>query len=366
MKVLVTGAAGFIGMHVILALLSQGEDVVGVDNLNDFYDPRLKLARLAHIEEHGHAPRFRFHRINIADAFALNSIFEQHSFDIVIHLAAQAGVRHSLDNPGVYIESNITGFLNILEAMRAQVTRHDGSRHPIQHFLYASSSSVYGGNTKLPFHEDDPVDQPVSLYAATKKTNELMAHTYAHLFRIPSTGLRFFTVYGPWGRPDMAYFSFAKAILDGKPIKLYNYGNMQRDFTYITDVIESLMRVIDVRPTNLPSNGSFSFDTLAPHQVLNIGSRHPEKIHVLISSLEDALSKRATIELAEMQPGDVPQTYADTERLKDTVGFEPVTRLNAGIYEFASWFLDFHSIDNRTQLNRRFQKRKVPKQTLSI
>lgn len=343
MKVLVTGVAGFIGMYAALALLRRGDEVVGVDNLNDFYDPSLKLARLAHIEEHGHASRFSFHRINIADAVAIKALFSSHSFDIVIHLAAQAGVRHSLDNPGVYIESNITGFLNLLEAMRAQITRSEDSRHPIQHFLYASSSSVYGGNTKLPFHEDDPVDQPVSLYAATKKSNELMAHTYSHLFRIPSTGLRFFTVYGPWGRPDMAYFSFAKAIINGEPIRLFNYGNMERDFTYIGDVIDSLMKVIDAKPTNRLSSGSFSFDSHAPHQLLNIGSRRPEKIHALIRALEEVFSKRANIELAEMQPGDVPKTYADTRRLREIIGTEPMTRLNAGISEFGHWFLKFYA-----------------------
>jgi len=287
-KYLVTGAAGFIGMHTSLALLSRGDAVVGFDNLNAYYDPTLKEARLSAIRGHASAANFEFVRGDLSDAAAVKAVFDAHRFDGVINLAAQAGVRYSLQNPQAYVDSNLTGFVNILEGVR---------RQPSAHLVYASSSSVYGGNKKLPFAETDRVDRPVSLYAATKKANELMAHTYSHLFGIPATGLRFFTVYGPWGRPDMAAFIFTKAILAGEPITVFNHGKMQRDFTYIDDIVQGVVRALDKPPKPEPSTGDFAFEMMAPHLVLNIGNHNPEKLTDFIAAIEDALGIKAKMDL---------------------------------------------------------------------
>ena len=326
MRVLVTGAAGFIGFHVVLQLLARGDEVIGIDNLNDYYDPALKHARLAEIQQADNAKNFAFHPIDIADAVALNAIFSQQKIERVIHLAAQAGVRYSLINPHSYVQSNLVGFVNILEACR---------HHPVEHLVYASSSSVYGGNEKMPFSESDQVDHPVSLYAATKKSNELMAHTYSHLYQIPTTGLRFFTVYGPWGRPDMSPFLFADAILNNKPIKVFNHGDMMRDFTYVDDIVEGVIRVSDKIAT--PDSGK-----TAPYRIFNIGNHQPEQLMDFIGLMEQAFGKVAEKEFLPMQPGDVKATYADTQALEDWVGFKPSTSLKAGVKLFADWYKDFY------------------------
>jgi UDP-glucuronate 4-epimerase len=330
MKVLVTGAAGFIGMHVARRLLERGDTVVGLDNLNNYYDVNLKLARLKQLEH----PNFTFHKLDVADGPAIDRLFAANGFERVVHLAAQAGVRYSLTNPHEYVRSNITGFLNILEACR---------HHPVQHLVYASSSSVYGGNTRLPFRESDNVDHPVSLYAASKKSNELFAHTYSHLFGIPSTGLRFFTVYGPWGRPDMALFLFTKAILAGEPVNVFNHGKMQRDFTYIDDIVEGVVRTLDRAPQPDPS---FATDTpdpahsWAPYQVLNIGNHGPAGLLEYLDALEAALGKKAERNYLPMQPGDVPATFADTTLLTAWTGYKPGTPITEGIRRFVNWHLD--------------------------
>jgi len=317
MKILVTGAAGFIGMHVCQRLLARGEDVIGIDNLNNYYDVSLKEARLAQLRNHS---GFRFSRIDISDRVEVGKLFDQERPQRVVHLAAQAGVRYSLTNPHAYVDSNLVGFVNILE----------GCRHAqVQHLIYASSSSVYGGNTKTPFSETDSVDQPVSLYAATKKANELMAHAYSHLYNIPATGLRFFTVYGPWGRPDMAYFSFTQAILEGRPIDVFNHGQLQRDFTYIDDITEGVVRVLD-KPATL--------DAGVPHRVFNIGNHKPVALLVFIETLEKALGRVAIKNFLPMQPGDVHATYADTRQLQEWVGFTPNTPLQEGIEKFVAWY----------------------------
>lgn len=326
MRVLVTGAAGFIGFHVVLQLLARGDEVIGIDNLNDYYDPALKHARLAEILQADNSKNFAFHPIDIADADALNAIFSQQKIERVIHLAAQAGVRYSLINPHSYVQSNLVGFVNILEACR---------HHPVEHLVYASSSSVYGGNEKMPFSESDQVDHPVSLYAATKKSNELMAHTYSHLYQIPTTGLRFFTVYGPWGRPDMSPFLFADAILNNKPIKVFNHGDMMRDFTYVDDIVEGVIRVSDKIAT--PESGK-----TAPYRIFNIGNHQPEQLMDFIGLMEQAFGKVAEKEFLPMQPGDVKATYADTKALEDWVGFKPSTSLKAGVKLFADWYKDFY------------------------
>lgn len=335
-KILVTGAAGFIGMHTSAFLLDRGEEVVGLDNLNAYYDPGLKEARLAKLQAHPNASRFEFVKADLADADAVAQVFKQHRFDGVIHLAAQAGVRYSLQNPQAYVDSNVTGFVNILE----------GVRHHTQdcHLVYASSSSVYGGNKKLPFAETDRVDHPVSLYAATKKANELMAHTYSHLFRIPATGLRFFTVYGPWGRPDMAAFIFARAILSGEPITVFNHGNMERDFTYIDDIVQGVVRVLDQPPVAELSTGEFAFERMAPHRVLNIGNHHPEPLTEFICAIEDALGVKAKQNLQPIQPGDVPATYAETSALRALTGFAPSTPLREGIARFVAWYREYYKV----------------------
>jgi UDP-glucuronate 4-epimerase len=344
-KILVTGAAGFIGMHTAEALLARGDRVVGLDNLNAYYDPALKEARLQRLKSLPNAKGFSFIRAELSDAKAIAEVFESYVFDGVIHLAAQAGVRYSLKNPQAYVDSNLTGFLNILEGMRHQRERlGDEKAGRARHLVYASSSSVYGGNKKLPFAETDRVDHPVSLYAATKKANELMAHTYSHLFRIPATGLRFFTVYGPWGRPDMAAFVFTKAILAGSPITVFNHGNMQRDFTFIDDIVQGVIRALDHPPLAEPSTGDFAFDTMAPHRVFNIGNHNPEPLTKFIAAIEDALGIKAKRDFQSLQPGDVPVTYAETSALRALTGFAPATPLRVGIQRFVDWYRLYYKI----------------------
>ena len=334
MRVLVTGAAGFIGMHVALALLRRGDEVVGLDNLNDYYDVGLKQARLAQLLAR---PGFRFERLDIADTAATLACFAGGGFERVVHLAAQAGVRYSVTHPHAYAQSNLVGFLNVLEGCR-----HDA----VKHLVYASSSSVYGGNTKLPFSEQDRVDHPVSLYAATKKANELMAHSYSHLYGLPSTGARFFTVYGPWGRPDMAYFAFTRAILAGEPIAVFNHGHMSRDFTYIDDIVAGVLGVLDAPPVALAcpaGEPSASAASGAPYRVLNIGSHQPVPLLDFIAALEHALGRRARLDLQAMQPGDVPATYADVSALQALTGSaRPAMSLGEGVRRFVDWYRAYH------------------------
>jgi UDP-glucuronate 4-epimerase len=321
MKVLVTGCAGFIGMHTSQRLLERGDEVIGVDNLNDYYDVGLKEARLNQLAPH---PKFRFVRLDISDTQGVAEIFRDHEFHGAINLAAQAGVRYSLVNPHAYVQSNLVGFVNLLE----------GCRHnKVGHFVYASSSSVYGGNTKLPFSEHDSVDHPVSLYAATKKSNELMAHTYSHLFGLATTGLRFFTVYGPWGRPDMALFLFTKAILEGRPIDVFNHGKMQRDFTYVDDIVEGVVRVLDAAPANTP-----------PYKLYNIGNNEPVELTRFIDILEECLGRKAERRLLPMQPGDVPATFADVDALVRDVGFRPSTPIEEGVRRFTDWYREYYGL----------------------
>ena len=328
-RVLVTGVAGFIGSHVALRLLEQGSEVVGIDNLNDYYDVSLKRARLARIT--GNA-RFQFHELDITDRGAMAALFLAGGFDRVVHLAAQAGVRYSLENPSAYTDTNITGFLHVLEGCR---------QARVEHLVYASSSSVYGSNTDLPFRTSDSVDHPISLYAATKKANELMAHTYSHLFDIPTTGLRFFTVYGPWGRPDMSVFLFTKAILAGLPINVFNHGQMQRDFTYVDDIVEGVVRVLDLVPTPRAVPGSTS---RAPYRIFNIGNNSPVELMHMIEILESALGRPAVKNMLPMQAGDVPATYADVEDLERAVGFRPATPLREGLARFVEWYRAYHNV----------------------
>jgi UDP-glucuronate 4-epimerase len=324
MKILLTGAAGFIGAATALRLLARGDEVVGLDNLNDYYDPALKQSRLAQLTPHA---GFRFVQMDVADRPGMAQLFATEGFDRVVHLAAQAGVRYSLQNPNAYVDSNLVGFMNVLEGCR---------HHAVAHLVYASSSSVYGGNTKMPFSEGDPVDHPVSLYAATKKANELMAHSYSHLYNIPTTGLRFFTVYGPWGRPDMAPMLFTDAILSGHPIKVFNHGNMRRDFTYIDDIVEGVLRVLDRAATAL--------DSTAPYRVFNIGNNQPVQLMDFIGCIEKSLGKTAEKQMLPMQDGDVPVTFADTQALQDWVGFAPSTPLDVGIQRFAEWYCAYHKV----------------------
>ncbi|MEH6590034.1 MAG: NAD-dependent epimerase [Halioglobus sp.] len=331
MRVLVTGAAGFIGFHVSQKLLARGDTVVGLDNLNDYYAVSLKEARLALLQGQDN---FSFVRAGLEDREAVEGLFEEHNFDAVVNLAAQAGVRYSLENPRAYIDSNIVGFTNILECCR---------HHNIGHLVYASSSSVYGMNSSMPFSVHDNVDHPMSLYAASKKSNELMAHTYSHLFGVPTTGLRFFTVYGPWGRPDMALFLFTKAILAGEPIKVFNNGQMQRDFTYIDDIVEGVIRVMD-RPAT--PNGEWSSaapdpgTSSAPYRIFNIGNNNPVLLMDFIGAIENALGKTAEKELLPMQPGDVAATYADIDALVDAVDYHPATPVQVGIDRFIAWYME--------------------------
>jgi UDP-glucuronate 4-epimerase len=334
MKILITGVAGFIGLHVAQRLLGQGHHVVGIDNLNDYYAVALKEARLKQLVD---LPGFRFERMDLVDGHALTTLFAREGFTHIVHLAAQAGVRYSLQNPHAYINSNVTGFLNILE----------GARHAsVEHLVYASSSSVYGTNTHIPWNEKDAVDHPASLYAATKKSNELMAHAYSHLFNIPSTGLRFFTVYGPWGRPDMAYFKFTRAILAGEPIAVFNQGYMQRDFTYVDDIVEGVVRVLIKPATAHPQFNRAAPDAAssdAPWRLYNIGNQQPVALNVLIETLERHLGRRAIQELMPMQAGDVEATFADGARLTEAVGALPHTSLETGIEQFVSWYRSYYA-----------------------
>ena len=335
MKILITGVAGFIGFHVAERLLAQGHVVVGLDNLNDYYEVSLKLARLARIESR---PNFRFIRLDLADRAAMAELFAREKFERVIHLGAQAGVRYSIDNPHAYADANLVGHLNVLEGCR---------QNGVGHLLYASSSSVYGLNRKTPFSTSDSVDHPVSLYAATKKANELMSHSYAHLYDLPTTGLRFFTVYGPWGRPDMALFKFTQAILAGHPIDLYNQGDMRRDFTYIDDIAEAVVRLMTVIPTRNPDwtveSGSPA-ESSAPYRVYNIGNSQPVQLTEFIHELELALGVSAKMNLLPMQPGDVLETSADTSALAAAIGFKPHTPLADGLARFVGWYRDYYRL----------------------
>jgi UDP-glucuronate 4-epimerase len=335
MKILVTGAAGFIGMHVSLLLLARGDRVVGLDNLNDYYSPELKQDRLSRLLP---SAGFRFVKMDVADRAGMASLFAEERFDRVVHLAAQAGVRYSLVNPYAYIDSNVVGFMNVLEGCR-----HAG----VKHLVYASSSSVYGGNTKMPFSEHDNIDHPVSMYAATKKANELMAHTYSHLFGLPTTGLRFFTVYGPWGRPDMALFLFAKAILEDRPIDVFNHGQMVRDFTYVDDIAEGVVRVLD-----RPAAADPAFDSAAPdparsnspYRVFNIGNSDPVRLMDFIESIEQSLGKPAVKNFLPLQDGDVPATFADVSELADWTGFKPATPVREGVGRFVNWYRSYYGV----------------------
>ncbi len=335
MKILVTGAAGFIGFHLCRTLLERGEEVVGLDCINDYYDVNLKYGRLAelgiekeHIEYANYTTskkysNFRFLKLRLEDRDNLQALFEKEKFNKVMNLAAQAGVRYSITNPYAYVDSNLVGFVNLLECCR---------NYPVRHFIYASSSSVYGTNAKVPFSEDDRVDNPVSLYAATKKANELMAHVYAHLYGIATTGLRFFTVYGPWGRPDMAPILFANAISKGEPIKVFNNGNLSRDFTYIDDIIEGTIRVIDRIPTNSPA-----------YKIYNIGCGHPTQLMDFIHTIEHCMGTKAKMNMQPMQPGDVYQTYADTTKLEKEIGYKPKVKLTEGIDKFIKWYKTYNN-----------------------
>jgi UDP-glucuronate 4-epimerase len=332
-KILITGAAGFIGYHLSKRLLERGDEVVGLDNLNDYYDVNLKLSRLQQLK---FEKRFKPVRIDLVDRDEMAKLFSEEKFDVAVNLAGQAGVRYSLVNPHSYTDSNITGFLNVLE----------GCRHnKVSHLVFASSSSVYGANTKMPFSVHHNVDHPVSLYAATKKANELMAHTYAGLYKVPCTGLRFFTVYGPWGRPDMALFLFTKAILEGRPIDVFNHGKMRRDFTYIDDIVSGVVRVIDKVPAPDPQwdgNRPDSATSFAPYRLYNIGNNNPVDLMKFIEILEDCLGKKAEKNLLPIQPGDVPATYADVDDLVKDVGFKPATGLEVGIRDFVDWYKGYY------------------------
>ncbi len=333
MHVLVTGVAGFIGHHLALRLLARGDSVVGIDNLNDYYDVKLKENRLKRFPADA---KFSFRKLDITHRSDVQALFEEQKFDAVVNLAAQAGVRYSITNPHAYIDANIVGFINLIE----------GARHTsVKHFVFASSSSVYGANTRLPLSEDDNVDHPLSLYAATKKANELMAHSYANLFQLPCTGLRFFTVYGPWGRPDMALFKFTKAILADEPIQVFNHGNMVRDFTYIDDIVEGVVRVVDATAVPDPTwsgdspNPAISY---APYRIFNIGNNNPVQLMRYINALEDCLGKKAKMDMLPMQPGDVPATAADVSRLQNAVDFRPKTEVETGIAKFVDWYRSYY------------------------
>lgn len=333
--VLVTGAAGFIGFHLVKRLLDRGDEVIGIDNLNGYYDVQLKRARLAQLLRY---PSFRFYKADIADEVAVNQLFAEWRPQSVVNLAAQAGVRYSLQNPSVYIQTNMVGFGNILEGCR---------HHEVQHLVFASSSSVYGANTQMPFSVHDNVDHPISLYAASKKANELMAHTYSHLFSLPVTGLRFFTVYGPWGRPDMALFLFTKAILEERPIDVFNCGKMQRDFTYVEDVVEGVSRVLDRPPTPNPEWTAHRPDpgsSYAPYRIYNIGNTHPVDLLHFIEILEECLQKKAKKNLLPLQPGDVPVTFADVDSLIRDTGFKPNTSIEVGIRHFVDWYRSYYRV----------------------
>jgi UDP-glucuronate 4-epimerase len=329
MKVLVTGAAGFIGFHLSMALLDRNNNVVGIDNLNDYYDPALKTSRLNQIAKHPNYSKFEFIKADISDRELMEKLFSTHSFDVVVNLAAQAGVRYSLENPNAYVDSNLVGFVNILEGCRSSKVRH---------LVYASSSSVYGMNVKQPFSSDDRVDYPISLYAATKKSNELMAHTYSHLYSIPTTGLRFFTVYGPYGRPDMAYYKFTKAIDKNETINVFNSGQMQRDFTYIDDIIAGVVSAMDNPPK--PQNDDLT-TSKSRYKIYNIGNNSPVPLRKFIATIEDALGKKAIEKMLPMQPGDVPITYADIDPIVSELNYKPNTPIEVGIPRFIKWYQDY-------------------------
>lgn len=335
MKILITGCAGFIGFHLTKLLLQQGYQAIGIDNMNDYYDVNIKNGRLNVLYQNSD---FEFYNIDLKDKDSLIDLFKRHKFDYIINLAAQAGVRYSITNPDVYINSNIIGFVNLLEVCR---------NSDIKHFIYASSSSVYGGNKVSPFSTNHNVDHPVSLYAATKKSNELMAHTYSHLFGIPTTGLRFFTVYGPWGRPDMAYFSFTSDILNNRPIKVFNHGKMMRDFTYVRDIVEGISKLISVIPKQNyiwdEKDGDIS-SSFAPYKIYNIGNNQPITLEKFICVLEDKIGKKAQKIYMDMQPGDVLSTYADVEDLEKAIGFKPSTSIEEGLGYFVDWFRDYYGI----------------------
>jgi UDP-glucuronate 4-epimerase len=347
MKILVTGTAGFIGFHLANRLLERGDEVVGLDNINDYYDVNLKYGRLEQagidrdkieygkVVESKKYPNYKFIKLNLEDKEAVDKMFKEEKFDKVCHLAAQAGVRYSLTNPDAYIQSNIVGHMNILESVR---------HHEVKALSYASSSSVYGLNKKQPFSTDDNVDHPISLYAATKKADELMSHTYSYLYNIPTTGLRFFTVYGPWGRPDMALFKFVKNIIEDKPIDIYNYGNMQRDFTYIDDIIEGVVRVIDNPPKGNPNWDGRPSESIAPYKVYNIGRGKPVKLMDFVEAIEETLEKEAKKNLLPMQPGDVPSTWADTSALEKELGYKPKVDVKEGIKKFVDWYRSFYNV----------------------
>ena len=332
-RVLITGAAGFIGFHLAKRLIAERDEVIGLDNLNDYYEVTLKEARLAQVQGQ---PGFVFYKMDLADRQGLSRLFTEHRPDVVVNLAAQAGVRYAQQNPYAYVDSNLVGFVNLLECCR-----HTG----IKHLVFASSSSVYGANTKMPFSAHDNVDHPVSLYAATKKANELIAHTYSHLYDIPATGLRFFTVYGPWGRPDMALFLFTRAILEGRPINVFNFGKMQRDFTYIDDIVEGVVRVMDKPPRPNPSWTGDAPDpgtSRAPYKIYNIGNNQPVELLQFIEVLEKKLGRKAEKNLLPLQPGDVPATYADVDDLVRDVGFKPNTPIEVGVERFVAWYRSYH------------------------
>lgn len=334
-KVLITGGAGFIGFHLSNLLLDKGYQVIGIDNLNDYYDIRIKEGRLAILQA---KENYTFYKIDIKDKEDVDNLFAEHRPDYVVNLAAQAGVRYSLINPYAYVDSNLIGFVNILEACR---------NYPVKHLLYASSSSVYGGNKVAPFSAEHQVDHPVSLYAATKKSNELMAHSYSHLYKIPTTGLRFFTVYGTWGRPDMAYFSFTQDILSGKPINVFNYGKMKRDFTYVDDIVEGVYRLLDTIPQANPEWDETTdklSESFAPYKVYNIGNNEPMELETFINVLEDKLGQKANKNYMDMQPGDVTMTYADTTDLEKAIGFKPSTSVEEGLGKFVEWYKEFYNI----------------------
>jgi UDP-glucuronate 4-epimerase len=336
MKILITGLVGFIGFHVSQKLLDETYEIIGIDNLNNYYDPSLKQSRLEILEKYNN---FNFHKVDLKDKAEVDNIFETYQPTHVINLAAQAGVRYSIENPYAYVDSNLTGFMNILEACR---------NYPVEHLLYASSSSVYGGNKVAPFSTNHNVDHPVSLYAATKKSNELMAHTYSHLYAIPTTGLRFFTVYGPYGRPDMAYFSFTKDILEGKPIKVFNHGKMERDFTYIDDIVEGIVKLIDKAPTANKEWDESKDDlstSFAPYKIYNIGNNSPVPLMRFINALESALGKEAEKVYMEMQPGDVLRTYADVSDLERDINFKPSTSIEEGLNKFVKWYKAYYKVE---------------------
>ncbi len=338
MKILVTGAAGFIGAEVCNTVLSHGHRVVGIDNINDYYDINLKEARLQRIENSINSDNFTFQKIGIEDRVSVETLFNQHKFDKVIHLAAQAGVRYSIENPHAYVDSNLVGFVNILEGCR---------HHNVQHLVYASSSSVYGANETMPFVESDNVDHPVSLYAASKKANELMAHTYSHLYNLPTTGLRFFTVYGPWGRPDMALFKFTKAILEGDEIQVYNYGDHYRDFTYIDDIVDGILKALDntaSADTDWNGKSPNPATSKAPYRVYNIGAHDPVHLLSFIETLEEALGVKAKKNLLPMQAGDVIATYANVDALGEATGYRPKTSIKEGVGKFVEWYKAYYNV----------------------